>query len=90
MAATSPAAYTPADGNYVWAIGSEPTRASAERLLQRFATDDLPGEVFAANVNGQTWYRVTLGRFRTRAEAQAARGRLPSGVPSDSYVRTIR
>jgi cell division septation protein DedD len=41
-----------------------------------------------AKVNGRTWYRVRVGIYRSRPEAESAAGRLAGVSPYDPYITT--
>ncbi|MHB8764832.1 MAG: SPOR domain-containing protein [Deferrisomatales bacterium] len=52
-------------------VGSFQDRAAAEDLVKRVGGQGVAAQVVAAPVSGRTWYRVQVGRFETRAEAEA-------------------
>jgi cell division septation protein DedD len=41
-----------------------------------------------ATVNGRTWYRVRVGIYGSRPEAESAAGRLAGVSPYDPYITT--
>jgi cell division septation protein DedD len=41
-----------------------------------------------AKVNGRTWYRVRVGIYGSRPEAESAAGRLAGVSPYDPYITT--
>ncbi len=51
-------------------VGSFRDRASAERLASRVSAQGARARVLEAVVAGRTWYRVQVGRFGTRKEAE--------------------
>ncbi len=52
-------------------VGSFRDRSSAEDLVRRVAAQGITAQIVPASVGGRTWYRVQVGRFDTRAEADA-------------------
>jgi hypothetical protein len=77
------------DGNYAWIVGSSSSRAEAERVLQRYTRAGVPGELVEATLDGRTYYRIAIGRFRTPEAAEAARQQLPDFAPPDMWIRNI-
>lgn len=52
-------------------VGSFQDRHSADDLVRRVSGQGVGAQVVQAPVGGRTWYRVQVGRFETRAEAEA-------------------
>ncbi len=52
-------------------VGSFRNRRKAEELAARMREQGVQVEVVEASVAGRTWYRVQVGRFDTRAAAEA-------------------
>ena len=87
-AATAPPAAAPAPaleaaraaGPWTIQVGSSTQRSEAERLAARHAARG--ATVVSADVGGKRWYRVRLGGWGTRAEAERALAelRLPGFV----------
>lgn len=54
-------------------VASFRTAGRATRVLHDYTqTTGLPGEVIASETDGETWYRIVLGRFADEAQARAA------------------
>lgn len=51
-------------------------RESADVLQAALARDGYPAFVVSADVEGQTWHRVRVGRYRDRADAEIVASRL--------------
>ncbi len=72
---------------YAWVVSSEEDQVDAERAVNRYLQAGYQSEVMAANVNGKMYYRVTVGQYATRREANAARQtKLPPDTPSDAWL----
>ena len=54
-------------------ISAAPAKDIADALVQRLKGNGYDGYVVQAEVNGQTYYRVRVGRFDTREEAESVR-----------------
>lgn len=52
-------------------VGSFRDREAALDLSRRVGAQGVPAQVVQASVAGRTWYRVQVGRFDTRAAAEA-------------------
>jgi septal ring-binding cell division protein DamX len=73
--ATDPQAATPRPGIPVYGlqVASFRTAGRATRVLHDYVeTTGLPGEVLLSDVDGDTWYRIVLGRFADEQTARAA------------------
>lgn len=70
-ATTLPAAT--AGGNYVVSYGAYGSSANADTVVTRLRTAKLPGYREDATLAGKRAWRVRIGPFATRAEAEAAR-----------------
>jgi cell division septation protein DedD len=57
-------------------IAAVPSKDIADALMQRLKANGYSGYVVQAEVKGQTYHRVRVGRFATRAEAESARDSL--------------
>jgi type II secretory pathway predicted ATPase ExeA len=74
-AAVPDAATTIAPGTPVYGlqVASFKTAGRATRVLNDYMeTTGLPGEIMASEFDGDTWYRIVLGRFAGESEARAA------------------
>ena len=54
-------------------ISAAPTKNIADKLAQQLKAKGYDGYVVEANVKGQTYYRVRVGRFPKREEAESTR-----------------
>ncbi|HYY24274.1 MAG TPA: SPOR domain-containing protein [Candidatus Udaeobacter sp.] len=54
-------------------ISAAPAKDIADNLVQRLKANGYDAYVVQAEVNGQTYYRVRVGRFDAREEAESAR-----------------
>lgn len=54
-------------------ISAAPTKNVADKLAQQLKAKGYDGYVVEANVKGETYYRVRVGRFLKRAEAESTR-----------------
>ena len=54
-------------------ISAAPTRKVADKLVQQLKANGYDGYVVEANVKGQTYYRVRVGRFSKQEEAESTR-----------------
>lgn len=74
---TSPIAHAAenADSSKRWSvqISAATTKDSADTLVQRLKANGYDGYVIQADVKGQTYYRVRVGRFDARDEAESVR-----------------
>jgi cell division septation protein DedD len=72
--ATGPAGLPRADASLVsgWIVQvrSTPEEAAANALQVALARDGFPAFVVSVDVNGETYYRVRVGRYPTRGEAE--------------------
>lgn len=68
-----------------WVVNST-TAAEAQRQVEHYRRAGFPADVIPARVGRRTVYRVTVGRYRTEAEAAQARASLPDDVPADAWI----
>jgi cell division septation protein DedD len=54
-------------------ISAAPTKNVADKLVQQLKAKGYDGYIVEANVKGQTYYRVRVGRFPKREEAESTR-----------------
>jgi len=54
-------------------ISAVPEKAAADALMQRLKDNGYDSYVIKAEVKGQSYYRVRVGRFDTQADAESAR-----------------
>lgn len=60
-----------ADGGWTVHLLSSPNREAAERARQKLRKTGYAAQVRQVRLNGQTWYRVSIPGFVSKAEAQA-------------------
>ena len=79
-----------AGGDHVVGFGAYATRADAETVAARLRAESLPAFVESASVGGRAAWRVRIGPYASRAEAEMAR--LAAGQPGpgvDARVITL-
>ncbi|MEP6632614.1 MAG: SPOR domain-containing protein [Luteimonas sp.] len=77
-----------AGGDYAVHFGSYATAANAESIVRQLRAAPLPGYSEPSMLNGKQVYRVRIGPYATRADAEAARLRA-SRVRDDVPARVI-
>jgi cell division protein FtsN len=65
-----------AGGRYILQAGSSRNPADAERLRASLALQGMSAQVQPVSVNGETWHRIRVGPFASRADADAAQRQL--------------
>jgi cell division septation protein DedD len=73
-------------GSYEVQLASWPTAAEAEEMVDLLETAGIRAYRVAADVRGQTWHRVRVGRFASRAKAAEWIGPLTAYTPYDPIV----
>ncbi len=77
LPAAEPLAPPPATGGrYILQAGSSRNAADAERLRASLALQGMSAQVQPVTVNGETWHRIRVGPFASRAEADVAQRQL--------------
>jgi len=71
--ATPPAS---SGGRYILQAGSSRNSADAERLRASLALQGMVAQVQPVSINGETWHRIRVGPFGSRADADAAQRQL--------------
>ena len=77
-----------AGGDYAVSIGAFATQAAADNVIAALRTSQLHGYREATSTNGKPAWRVRVGPYATRADAEAARLRI-ARVRNDSAARVI-
>ena len=77
-----------AGGDYAVSFGSYSTTAAADKVVAMLRQSQLPGFRESARVDGKTWYRVRIGPYASRAQAEAARLRA-AHVRDDVGARVV-
>jgi len=87
-----PAPVRTAEGNYTVQVSSWRTRAKAEREALRFREEGYDAYVQARDLphKGGIWYRVRVGRFGTRIEAEQVANDLLNLLESGYWVDRVR
>jgi len=52
-------------------VGSFRDRASADDQAKKIAAQGVTAQVVSAPMEGRTWFRVQVGRYDTRADAES-------------------
>lgn len=79
--AAKPGSKARADGNYLMQVGSFQRRPDAEELKQQLAGLKLRSSIEPSMVPGLgLWYRVHLGPYASRKDAEADKARVQSGL----------
>jgi cell division protein FtsN len=83
-----PAAHETTEGRFTVQVGAFKTRAQADALRSRLATDGQLAYVSEVEADGTTQYRVRVGSYATREAAREAALRLASERQLATYVTT--
>ena len=78
-----------ADG-YTFVVLSTPSRETADALHARFRGAGYRTTVLASDRGARTMYRLAVGQFATRDDADRLRDRLPPDAPADTWVLDLR
>jgi len=86
---TRPLSQAPKGRGFTIQLAAYPSPKEADELVLSLRSAGF-GEAFyqVAKVNGRTWYRVRVGIYGSRAEAESAAGRLAGVSPYDPYITT--
>ncbi|HHP7236821.1 SPOR domain-containing protein [Longibacter sp.] len=78
-----------AAGGFTIAVASRPSQSGAEAMVDQFRRNlsdtDYPVDIVSATADGTTRYRVGVGQFSTRAEANRVRGELQNRLPDGAW-----
>lgn len=77
---------TAVSGNWTIVVASLASRSKAEEVANRFTGRFATAEVVSGTVDGNTRYRVTLGRYDSEAAARRALKDHASSVPSGAWT----
>lgn len=82
---------TSQDVEFTVQVASYPTSKAAQEHADELVKKGFPAFPVQANVQGKTWYRVSVGTFKTQKEAMAYRAQLlkETSLPS-AIVQKIR
>jgi len=86
---SSPAGFDRAAGGFTIAVASRPSQSGAEAMVDQFRrnlSDTVyPVDIVSATADGTTRYRVGVGQFSTRAEANRVRAELQNRLPDGAW-----
>src|SRR5579875_339443 len=83
--AVTPTVETP--GKYTVQIGSYQKEEEAKRIMKSLMSKGYPAFIKAAEIPGKgTWYRIRIGTFKTREEAELYRDNLKKNDPDIKSV----
>ncbi|WP_372720096.1 SPOR domain-containing protein [Immundisolibacter sp.] len=71
-----PLAAPAADGRYILQAGSSRNAVDAERLRASLALQGMVAQIQVVSINGETWHRIRVGPFNTRADAETVQRQL--------------
>ena len=75
------------EGGYSIQVGSHQNKEYAESDSERLKQMEFPSYVQTVLLNGETWYRVKVGDFSSRVEAETKQSELREKAPEfDSYL----
>ena len=77
-------------GPWTIVVASRSSRAAAEEMAAGFEDSFAAVEIVPGQVNDRTWYRVTLGRYRTEAAAARALKDHASTLPPDAWTHQLQ
>lgn len=84
-AKTTPAPAVP-KGSYVIQVFSSPDQAQADRIRGRLVDGGQKAYLSPIDHGGRTMYRVRIGPFKTRADAQTVADKVRKGYKLDTWV----
>jgi septal ring-binding cell division protein DamX len=73
-------------GNFTVQVSSWETQAKANEEAARMTAAGYPAYVVEGNVEGDTWYRVRVGRYATMADAQAALRQMSQVAETEPWI----
>ena len=86
-ASVRPASQAPTGRGWTIQLAAYPSKDEAESLVENLRGSGFDQSFYqVATVNGRTWYRVRVGVYRSRAEAESAAKRLAGASPYDPYI----
>jgi DedD protein len=84
-----PASQGPKGKGFTIQLAAYPSAKEADELVASLRAAGFKDAFYqVAKVNGRTWYRVRVGVYRSRAEAESAASRLAGVSPYDPYITT--
>lgn len=88
-AGAKPDVQPPATGRFTIQVSSWTSTTDARRAVERLKGAGFDAYVVEAFVKGRTWYRVRVGRYATRGEAQEVVSRLRAVQENGLWVTTV-
>ncbi len=76
-------------GGYTIIVASQPTREAALLIVEEFGKLGLAATVMEKQVGKAIRYRVRIGQFETAAEANVAKKKYKSVIPSDAFLDKV-
>lgn len=76
-------------GGYTIIVASQPKQENAVAIVEEFAKLGLAAAVMEKQVGNAIRYRVRVGQFATYAEANAAKKKYKSVIPSDAFLEKL-
>ena len=80
---------TPSEGGWTIVAGSRADRSAAESMVEEyrstFSGRDLRVGLLSGNVDGETRYRIGVGQFESRADAEQALKELENDLPDGAW-----
>ncbi len=73
-------------GNYSIQVSSWETQAKANGEAAKMTAAGYPAYVVEGNVEGDTWYRVRIGRYATMADAQSALRQVSQVAETEPWI----
>jgi septal ring-binding cell division protein DamX len=73
-------------GNYSIQVSSWETQAKANGEAAKMTAAGYPAYVVEGNVEGDTWYRVRIGRYETMADAQSALRQVSQVAETEPWI----
>lgn len=71
---------------FTWVVNSTPSLTEARNQVARYHEQGFRSRVVQARAGGSTRYRVVVGQFSTRPQAERLRNRLPDDARPDSWI----
>ncbi|MBZ0253557.1 MAG: SPOR domain-containing protein, partial [Candidatus Methylomirabilis sp.] len=83
----TPPAEDPGDrGLFTIQVSSFEAEEGANRLLELLRKAEAPAYILPASVEGKTWYRVRVGQYTSRSEAERAAKKVRDEQGLPAYV----
>jgi septal ring-binding cell division protein DamX len=73
-------------GNFTIQVSSWMTQAKANGEAARLTAAGFPAYVAEGTVEGETWYRVRIGRYATMADAESALRQISQVAETDPWI----